>query len=154
MRDKRTRLTQTGNNNNLLWLNRNTTPRHQPIGENLTQAQQPFGRQGISNLSAISTEFGIKGMLTRMIDFLKNQGITALFTSLTSHDMLQSQTEFGISSLMDTWLQMEGVQSVAERKCLFSLVKSRGMPHSNQVRRLLLTNQGIQLADINADQIF
>ena len=108
----------------------------------------------ISNLSAISTEFGIKGMLTRMIDFLKNQGITALFTSLTSHDMLQSQTEFGISSLMDTWLQMEGVQSVAERKCLFSLVKSRGMPHSNQVRRLLLTNQGIQLADINADQIF
>ena len=37
----------------------------------------------ITNLMTIGEAGEIKAMLTRVIDFLKNQGITALFTSLT-----------------------------------------------------------------------
>src|SRR6185436_18141410 len=45
-----------------------------------------------------------KAMLTRLIDFLKMQGITAMFTSLTHAGVHAEQTEAGVSSLIDTWI--------------------------------------------------
>ena len=38
----------------------------------------------MTNLLTVGTQIDVRAMLTRMIDFLKMQGITALFTSLTS----------------------------------------------------------------------
>ena len=52
----------------------------------------------------------IKAMLTRVIDFLKSQGITAIFTSLTAGGGALEQSEVGISSLMDTWLLLRDVE--------------------------------------------
>ena len=37
----------------------------------------------VTNLLSVSTEHEVRSMLTRMVDFLKTQQITALFTSLT-----------------------------------------------------------------------
>ena len=87
-------------------------------------------------------------MLTRMIDFLKNHGITAVFTSLTEGGNAAEQSEVGVSSLMDTWLLARNIEAAGERNRLLSVLKSRGMAHSNQVREFLLTDQGIQLADV------
>ncbi len=102
----------------------------------------------ITNLSAVGDEAEIKGMLTRVIDFLKNQGVTALFTSLTEGGGVAEQTQVGVSSLMDTWLLLTMVQSASERNRVLYVLKSRGMAHSNQMREFVLSSRGIDLVDV------
>jgi len=102
----------------------------------------------ITNLMVVGETAEVKSMLTRMIDFLKNQGVTALFTSLTEGGGPAEQTEVGVSSLMDTWLLLRNTESGAERNRLLFILKSRGMAHSNQVREYRLSDQGIQLRDV------
>ncbi|MBN1362631.1 MAG: circadian clock protein KaiC [Sedimentisphaerales bacterium] len=102
----------------------------------------------ITNLTAIGDEREIKSMLTRIIDFLKGLGVTALFTSLTSGGHTAEQSEVGISSLMDTWLLLRNVEDAGERNRLLFILKSRGMAHSNQVREFLLTDGGIGLREV------
>jgi circadian clock protein KaiC len=102
----------------------------------------------ISNLITIGTTEEVKSMLTRMIDFLKNQQITTVFTCLTQGGSPAAWTEVGVSSLMDTWLLLEMAASAGERNRLLSVLKSRGMAHSNQMREFLLTDRGIELVDV------
>ncbi len=102
----------------------------------------------ITNLMAVGEPAEVKSMLTRMIDFLKNKGITAFFTSLTEGGGPVEQTEVGVSSLMDTWLLLRNVEMGAERNRLLFILKSRGMAHSNQVREFRLTDTGIQLREV------
>src|SRR6185295_13050595 len=102
----------------------------------------------VTNLREIGSEMEAEAMLTRLVDFLKSRGITALFTSLTSGSNHAEMTEVGISSLMDTWLLMRNLESNGERNRGLYVLKSRGMPHSNQIREFVLTNQGAQLRDV------
>ena len=113
-----------------------------------------FGPEGvvmdpITNLTSVGDSSEIKAMLTRVIDFLKTEGITAIFTSLTGGggDFLE-QSEVGISSLMDTWLLVRMLESNGERNRLLYVLKSRGMAHSNQMREFVLSNKGIDLVDV------
>ena len=87
-------------------------------------------------------------MLTRLIDFLKNQHITTLFTSLTSGGNAYEQSEVGISSLMDTWILLRMIESANERNRILYVLKSRGMAHSNQMREFQLSDRGIGLLDV------
>jgi circadian clock protein KaiC len=100
----------------------------------------------ISNLVSIGDQNEVKGMLARVIDFLKSRGITAVLTSL--EDVSSEQTDVGISSLMDTWLLLRNVETSGERNRLLFVLKSRGMAHSNQVREFELSDAGIQLTDV------
>ncbi len=103
----------------------------------------------ITNLSAVGSLEEVKATLTRVIDFFKHQGITALFTSLTEGGQANEQTDVGVSSLMDTWLLLRNVETPAgERNRLLFVLKSRGMAHSNQVREFTLTDKGIRLTDV------
>ncbi len=106
----------------------------------------------ITNLTGIGQGEEIKEMLTRVIDFLKNKGITSIFTSLTEAGGALEQSEVGISSLMDTWLLLRFVESANERNRLLYVLKSRGMAHSNQMREFLLTDAGIELRDVYLGQ--
>lgn len=101
----------------------------------------------ITNLTEIGSTKEAKAMLTRLVDFLKARGITALFTSLTSNADSPEMTEVGISSLMDTWLLVRNIESNGERNRGLYVLKSRGMPHSNQIREFILSNRGVQLLD-------
>lgn len=102
----------------------------------------------ITNLTAVGDDAQIRSMLTRLIDYLKNQQVTALFTSLSEAGTALEQSEVGISSLMDTWLLLRMVESANERNRVLYVLKSRGMAHSNQMREFLLTDHGIQLLDV------
>jgi circadian clock protein KaiC len=102
----------------------------------------------ITNLMVVGEFSEVKSMLTRMIDFLKNQGVTALFTSLTEGGSAMEGTEVGVSSLMDTWLFLRNIEMGAERNRLLFILKSRGMAHSNQVREFRLSDRGIDLTDV------
>jgi circadian clock protein KaiC len=104
----------------------------------------------ITNFVAVGDTAEVKMMLTRIIDFLKGAGITALFTSLAqgSEPVQLERTDEGVSSLIDTWLMLRMMQSSGERNRLVYVLKSRGMAHSNQVRELVLDNEGIHLSDV------
>ena len=98
----------------------------------------------ITNL--ISGDGEIQSMLMRLIDFLKANQITAVFTSLTVSGKHAEQSEVGISSLIDTWIVLRELEENAERNRGLYVVKSRGMAHSNQIRPVLLTDHGVKLA--------
>ena len=93
-------------------------------------------------------EIGVQSMLTRLLDFLKTSQITGLFTSLTSSGGKLEQSEVAISSLIDTWLSLRAIDSGGERNRGLSILKSRGMAHSNQMREFLLTDHGVELRDV------
>jgi len=93
-------------------------------------------------------EAEVKAMLMRLVDFLKMQGITGYFTSLTAGGDPLDRTDTAISSLIDTWLQLQAVESGGERNRCLSILKSRGMAHSNQRREFLITDGGLVLRDI------
>jgi circadian clock protein KaiC len=90
----------------------------------------------------------VKIMLMRIVDYLKSNQITALFTSLTSSDSNLEQTDVGISSLIDTWLLLRDIELSGERNRRMYVLKSRGMAHSNQIREFILTNQGVELREV------
>ncbi|MGH7184566.1 MAG: circadian clock protein KaiC [Nitrospiraceae bacterium] len=102
----------------------------------------------VTNLTEIGSAMESKAMLTRLVDYLKGHGITALFTSLTSGADHAEMTKVGISSLMDTWLLVRNLETNGERNRGLYILKSRGMPHSNQIREFVLTNRGPQLTDV------
>jgi circadian clock protein KaiC len=104
----------------------------------------------ITNLTSIGSQYEIRAMLMRLIDFLKARQTTGLFTSLTSGGTAIGQTdaEVGVSSLMDTWLYVAFIESSGERNRGLYVLKSRGMPHSNQVREFVMGPRGIELVDV------
>ncbi len=69
----------------------------------------------ITNLLTEDNRVEVKSMLTRLIDYLKMNSISAMFTSLTSGDAFEARTEVNISSLMDTWLLVRYLESNGER---------------------------------------
>jgi circadian clock protein KaiC len=101
----------------------------------------------ITNLSTVASSNEVKSLLMRLVDFFKNQQITALFTNLAHPGELETTTS-GISSLMDTWLLLLSVESSGERNRVLHLLKSRGMAHSNQMREFIISDRGIDLVDV------
>lgn len=101
----------------------------------------------ITNFLAIGNNLETKSMLTRLIDFLKAQQITALFTSLTSGGRNPEESEVEVSSLMDAWLLVKNIEYNGERNRGLYILKARGIAHSNQIREFVLTDRGIQLID-------
>jgi circadian clock protein KaiC len=93
-------------------------------------------------------ETEVKSMLMRLVDFLKMNQITGLFTSLTSSGGPLEQSEVAISSLIDTWLLLRDIEIGGERNRGMYILKSRGMTHSNQIREFLLTDHGVELRDV------
>jgi len=102
----------------------------------------------LSDFLVVGSHSDVKGMLTRLIDYLKMKQITALFISLTSAEHEVQQSEAGISSLIDCWLLLRSLEQGGERNRVLYLLKSRGMAHSTQVREFLLTDEGVDLVDV------
>lgn len=104
----------------------------------------------VSTLSKAGNELTAHSVAERLIDWSKAEGITLICTSLL--DEMESQSNNGtplqISTLADTWIHLNYLVQAGERNRGMSIIKSRGMAHSNQVRELILSNAGVTLADI------
>ena len=102
----------------------------------------------LTSLIGEGDEREIKSMVTRMIDLLKSEGVTGFFTSLVS-STAQNYTsgEVGVSSLIDTWIVVRELEEDAGKRRIRGLyiVKSRGMGHSSDVHKLVLSDEGIDL---------
>lgn len=90
------------------------------------------------------------GVAQRLIHLTKSKGITLLCTSLLEArgEHTTEATEIPISTIADTWINLSYVPQGGERNRALTIVKSRGTKHSNQVRELILSSNGITLEDV------
>lgn len=89
----------------------------------------------------------VKSMLTRLNDLVKSRSITVIYTDLLRGDLMVQKPEMYISSLIDTWILVRNFEYNGERNRGLTVLKSRGMPHSNQIREFVMTDNGIELLD-------
>lgn len=102
----------------------------------------------ITNLITVSTISEVKSMLIRLIDFLQQEQITVMFTALSLNNVIDQQTDEGVSSLVDAWLMIKDIEMNGERNRGLYIMKSRGMKHSNQVREFVITDHGLDLIEV------
>jgi len=102
----------------------------------------------ISSLMLAGDPREARNTMLRMVDFLKQRGITGVFTNLVGDASHQEQTEISISSLIDTWILLRDIEIGGERNRGLHVLKSRGMAHSNQIREFILTPGGIELQPV------
>ena len=104
----------------------------------------------VSALATAGNESTAHGVVDRLIDWAKADGITLVCTSLIdeSSNGKTIDTQLQISTLADTWIHLSYLVQSGERNRGLSIIKSRGTSHSNQVRELLLSDAGVTLADI------
>lgn len=100
----------------------------------------------ISSLITVGSNSEVRGMLVRLMDTLKTNRISALFTSLTHRD----RSEFGdatvdaVSSLADIWIDVRNDGQTVGKGRSLRIVKSRGMGHASDEQSFHVTNKGIQ----------
>ena len=101
----------------------------------------------ITSLMESGTESERKGMVTRLIDYLKASQVTSLFTSLTTASNVVQESATAMPADMDAWLLLQNIEGNGERNRLFYVLKARGMAHSNQIREFLISDRGIEIVD-------
>jgi circadian clock protein KaiC len=116
----------------------------------LVRAHQPrcLVIDPLSALSTKLTHLASADSAQQFLDFLKGEGITVVNTSLMDGLSTDEATATGISTIADTWIHVSYVVQDGERNRALTIVKSRGTGHSNQVRELTLSNDGVSLTDV------
>jgi circadian clock protein KaiC len=99
----------------------------------------------ISAFLGNAEQLEVQSMLLRMVDFLKSHGVTAVFTHLMHSQIGSTETDVGLSSLMDAWILLLNREINGEFNRELYLLKARGMAHSNQVREFTMSDDGIKL---------
>jgi circadian clock protein KaiC len=99
----------------------------------------------ISNLSSAGNLDDSTNVLVRLIDFLRQTHITCFMVSLTTGGKASEATDEGMSSMVDTWMLLRDIELGGERNRGLYILKSRGMPHSNQIREFQITPNGVRL---------
>jgi circadian clock protein KaiC len=120
---------------------------------NLKKNLSDFGAQNlvVDPLSALAKAGGHIAAVhasLRLLDYARAKGITTVSTSLVADEAVNETTTTQISTIADTWIHLAYVVHGGERNRTLTIVKSRGMKHSNQVRELLLSDSGLTLADV------
>ena len=99
-------------------------------------------------LKATATE-GPRMATEYLLDSVRRRGITTVLTSLVGEQDPEGEATLGhVSTIADSWIVLDYNVRNGERNRALSIVKSRGTAHSNQQRELLLSDAGIDLADV------
>jgi len=103
----------------------------------------------LSALSKVGNTSLAPSVAERLIDWAKSRDVTVMCTSLLedSDDTVEA-TPLKISTIADSWLHLTYVVSAGERNRGLSIIKSRGTAHSNQVRELRLSEEGVALEEV------
>lgn len=100
----------------------------------------------VSNFLTSATHAEVSAVLTRLIDILKSRGVTSLLTSLNIDGSPLADVQ--LASQVDSWLHVKTMEGNGEYNRLLYILKARGTANSNQIREFLLTERGIELADV------
>lgn len=101
----------------------------------------------ITNFISGSNSTAVRSMLTRLVDFLKMKQITSMFTHLSTGRGPLEGTDESVSSIMDSWLLLRDVEHEGSRSYALYVLKSRGMAHSHEMRKFVLSDNGIHIGD-------
>ncbi|MBW8861923.1 MAG: circadian clock protein KaiC [Acidobacteria bacterium] len=101
----------------------------------------------VTNLMTVGTSADVQAMLTRMIDHLKTENITAMLASLSPGASPSERSETTISSLMDTWIMLANEDLGGRHRRGVYVLKSRGMAHSNELREFVLSDRGLHVLE-------
>ena len=86
--------------------------------------------------------------LMRLLNFLKEKGITVILVNQTSGTKAHLEISGnGISSMIDTVVFFSYVHGDGESNRVIQVLKTRGSAHSNQVRECVITEKGIKVLD-------
>lgn len=108
----------------------------------------------LTSLIGQAEESEIQSMLTRMIDALKTKGITGVFTSLVASTASNDTSgEIGVSSLIDTWIVVRELEEDKGKRRIrgIYIAKSRGTGHSNDVQKMIFSDDGIHIQPMEDD---
>jgi circadian clock protein KaiC len=106
----------------------------------------------ITNLVSVGESVAVKAMLTRLVDYLKMKGVTAVFTNLNTEGVVEMNTA-EISSLMDVWILLRSVEQGNERRRVGSVLKARGMAHSTQLCEMQISSDGVRFLNNEAQPV-
>lgn len=108
----------------------------------------------ITNLMTEGPNSDVRSMLTRFVDYLKMKNITVMFTAaITLGSISRNPSDEGISSMVDTWIMLDDLVFDKERKRTISVMKSRGMIHSQDQREFIINTNGIEIAKLNTNNL-
>jgi circadian clock protein KaiC len=103
----------------------------------------------ITNLMTEGPNSDVRSMLTRFVDYLKTKQITVMFTAaITIGSISQNPSDEGISSMVDTWIMLQDIETEDERYKSLYVMKSRGMKHSKKVKEFIISSTGISLTPL------
>jgi circadian clock protein KaiC len=92
-----------------------------------------------TSLTPIGFRGTTRSMMIRLVDLLKSQNVTAMFTSLAAVDPAEGHSgEKVISSLMDAWVVLEAQRRRGRRRRFIWILKSRGMEHSPEIHEVVV----------------
>lgn len=97
----------------------------------------------ITNLINVGSRTTTRAMLTRLVDLLKERGVTAVYTSLVHGSRESEQHLASVSSVMDTWIALGTVYQEGKRRRSIHILKSRGVRHSHELHELTMTGEGL-----------
>jgi circadian clock protein KaiC len=103
----------------------------------------------ISSLITVGNSSEVRAMLVRLMDMLKQNQISAVFTALTPQQpgLSADMTEDLVSSLADTWIRLRNEEAGGDRIRRIYILKSRGMGHSSALWNFTISDKGIRILD-------
>jgi circadian clock protein KaiC len=99
----------------------------------------------ITSLLSMGSTPEVTSMIVRLVDFFKMHGITLVMTALIHGDEEANTTDVNISSLVDTWLALSNARSNGARLRTLSVIKARGMGHSNRTHEFMMSEKGVEI---------
>lgn len=106
----------------------------------------------VDPLSALAKAGGRAGAdiaSERLVDLIKKHGITALFTVVADSNLGELEaSSTRVSTIADTWIHLSFAVQRGERNRTLTVIKARGTAHSNQLRELILSDEGLDLMDV------
>lgn len=101
----------------------------------------------VSTWSKSGDDVMAQNVAERLIDWSKTEGITLVCTRPLDETSNHPQAVSALQPSSDTWIHLSYLVQAGERNRGLSVIKSRGTAHSNQVRELILSDEGVTLAD-------
>lgn len=84
----------------------------------------------------------------QLLHFAWLRGITVVCTSLSrGAEPLKEESVAQISSIADTWIHLSYLVQTGEYNRVLTVIKSRGTKHARQVHELILSDDGVTVAD-------
>ncbi|MDB6172712.1 MAG: circadian clock protein KaiC [Chthoniobacteraceae bacterium] len=92
-------------------------------------------------------------IVERLLYNTQAKGITTICTSIVEDTAtLLGTTPIYVTTITDTWIHVSYFIQSGERNRSLSIVKSRGMGHSNRICELILSDNGVALNDVYVSQ--